>query len=295
MVRRVLAMLVVSAVLPASAQGVRPLAMTPGGEMAARVDGEKCADRVRLTFLAKSAESYKTSDPTAGRLMNNVTQLLRQQCPILARVNVRGVAQEKLAYSGLAEAATGWGVVELGTTGSGLLAGRDSSARTGPAARDLFSRGANFLPFARFVDFTKTAPLLCIRPDASGATCAGVNEYSVQGDGSVRIISSYLLDNTGTTAVLTYPSRNKAGFFCANPSEAQVSVSGGKATAAGRADMQEMLLERVRAAGAEICLGHIGDGPQNLSTESFDADGHSLGQRSTSKLVAQRPALRLDK
>ncbi|HSW26881.1 MAG TPA: hypothetical protein VLJ62_29265, partial [Burkholderiaceae bacterium] len=124
----------------APAQGLLPFLTTADGAISARFDGARCAEGVRMIFTGRSAESFRNGPDTA-RLMNNVTFLLRQQCPTLVRVTARGMADSKIVYSGLAEAATNWEVVELGSgSGSGLLSGPGTAAApsSGPSARDLF-------------------------------------------------------------------------------------------------------------------------------------------------------------
>lgn len=283
------------------AQGARPFAVAKdeqtGSEIAARFDGTKCADVVKVSFVASSADHFKSGLPLAGRLLNNATTIIRQQCPILTRVTVRGAAGGRIVYSGLSEAATNWAVVELGSsTSSGLLSsGAAGSRGSGPSAQELYGRASGFLPAPKFAAMLKAAPTLCIRPDANGASCAGINEFEIRSDSDVQIAASYRLDEAGATAALTYPAQNKAGFLCTNPKDAKIKVSGGSLTVGGRADMESMLLERIQGAGHETCTGFQAVSSSELNTESFNSEGSSITQRTAARLVTQRPSLRLDK
>lgn len=285
--------------LPAQAQIVRPFLTTTDGTLSARIDGARCADVVRMTFVGRDADAFRTGFGAAERLMNNVTTLLRQQCPALVRVTSKGLVGTRIVYTGIAETATSWEVVELGAgTGSGLLAGASAApaaAGGGPLPRDLFGREQAFVAAPKLLEWLRATPHLCVRHDAKANNCAGLNQFESQADGSVRMTASYKLDASGSTAVLTYPAQNKNGFFCSNPTEARVVVRDGTLTAAGRSDMQAMLLERVQAAGSEICTGYAGTSPQDLNTESFGAAGTSQTQRTPATLLAQRPPLRLDR
>lgn len=294
--RVVLAAALASAAI-AHAQGARPFMTTVDGSMAARVDGPSCADAVRLTFVGRDAEAFRMGLPTAARLMNNATTLLRQQCPTMQRVLTRGVVGSQIMYTGVSEAATNWTVVELGAgTGSALLGGAGAAAAAGgPDAREQFGRDPGFVPASKMLEWLNSAATLCVRPESKDNSCAGLNRFEPQASGVVRMTASYRLDANGSTAVLSYPATDKSGFFCTDTTATKVEVRDGALTAAGRADMQAMLLERVQASGNEVCTGYSGNAPASLQTESFGADGSSQTQRTAAALVSTRMALRLDR
>ncbi len=280
------------------AQSARPFLSLADGSMSARIDGASCGEQVRMTFVGKEAEVFRNGNETPSRLMNNVTTLLRQQCPALVRVSSRGVVKDRIVYSGIAEAATKWEVVELGGgTGNALLgnAAAASASNGGPTAMELFGRDRAFVPAPKILEWLKIAPNLCVRFDPKAGDCAGLNQFLPAADNTIGMTASYRLDASGSIAELSYPARNKQGFFCTRPADAIVAVKSGNLSAGGRAEMRVLLLERIQAAGAEVCTGYSGTSPQALDTESFGAEGASQAQRSAAVLMAQRPPLRLDK
>lgn len=270
----------------------RPILSTANNRISARLDGPPCGELIRLVFNGADAQDFMAVEQGAASLMNNVTELLRGQCPSVARVSTRGTVAGKVVYTGVAEAATDWEVVELGSgSGSALLSGR---AGSGPsAARRQFATDPGLVPAARFVEWVRATPTLCVRPSKN--TCAGLNQFEVRGDGSLHLTATYQMDANGAMAQLSYPARPKDEFFCSNPADAKVSVMGGKLTAAGRAEMQSLLLERVQAAGQEVCTGYLGSQPNALQTETFGSNGASQAERTQATLTAQRMPLRYER
>lgn len=282
----------------AEAQIARPFLVTPDKALSAWFDGPQCSPTVRVTFKGRNVDVFKSSTNAAARMMNNVTVVLRQQCPALVRVTTKGVADGKIQYSGIAEAATNWKVVELGSgIGSGILAGGTTTGgrTSGPSARELFTRNTSFVPMQQFLEWARSAPTLCVRPDANFVSCTGLSEFSKTNEDNVLVTTHYKLDEEGSTAVLAYPATNKMGFFCTQPIDAKVQVKGGKMSKDGRADMESLLLERIKGAGNEICTGYQGKNAKDLVTASFDNDGNTQTQATAAVLLNTRPQLRLDK
>lgn len=268
-----------------------PRLVSSDQKLAAFVEGADCQPAVRVRFQAKSEAEFDRATGKAARFIGNVTDLLKSQCPMLTRVSVKGLVGERILYSGVAEAATDWVVVELGSrSGSGILSAGTQGKQD---EKKKFAAAAGFIAAPAIIDVAKTQGIECVGLDAKTKTCLARNHYAVNGS-QIDVTAEYLLNKDGTIAKATYSPSISQGFLCTDPNKVRVEVSGGKLTEESRTGMKELLIERLRSAGSEFCAGFAGQLPAGLSTQSFGADGSSQAPAQTAAFSSAVLGLRIE-
>ena len=276
------------------AQSGRPAMITAKREMAAFFDGPRCADAVKMIFKGKDIKYFKSDQPIAARLINNVATLIRGQCPNANQISARGLVQGKIVYTGIAEAATDWTVVELGVSKNigSLSGGRVEGSKAGE--KEKFKGGEGFLPISELVKLGSGKPFLCTRYDAKTKTCSAITDIGqVSSDGG-KIKASSLIKAAGDPVVNFSDNVNSGGgFMCLNPQKSSVAITGGKLSPGARKTMETDFKDRAADKGDEICIGYQRNG-EKLFSEYFDKEGYSVAEKSEVTLFAAAPGLRLD-
>lgn len=273
------------------AAGNRPIQYTPGREIAAFFDGPQCDARVKLLLRGKSRDSYKSGQTLAAALINSVTLILRSQCPAIKVVSANGIVDGEKVYTGVADRATNWRVVEVGSGGSDLLS---SGVLSSEPEKQTFSQADGFITAAVLNEMTNGAAYLCDSYQAGTNSCKNLSHLERHGDGKVTITASQYRSEDGTIASIKYASTPSAeGFICTNPQDAIITVTAGNMSKDGRAALAEDLTLRIRDRGEEVCFGYqSNDG--NLTSQTFDADGYPITQIVDVTAFTVAPELRFE-
>lgn len=275
----------------ATAQGTsRPIMVTQGREMAAFFQGDSCDSRVGLEFRGKSIEDFKVGNPLAARLMNNVANIIRNQCAEVSVIAADGKVESDIVYSGVAEKATDWRVVEVGSSDNDILS---SGAVAGGQSQSEFAAAEGFVTVSNLVATLERQSYLCEAHDIATNTCRSLTEIKATGTGFNLITSQYRGAN-GPTAAVTYTgAEDDAGFLCSNPQEAVVNASGGGMSPDGIAELERQLTARARDKGNQVCIGYTYT-DSDITTQSFNEDNAAMTQIITIKPFATAPGLRFD-
>lgn len=264
------------------AQSGRPVYITDDRQMAAFIDGSRCADSVRTVFKAKAVSAFESGQPVAARLMNNVVALLKAQCPQLTHVSAKGTVEDDIVYTGLAEKSTGWTVVELG---AGQFSG---TGETGKKAE--FQSRPDFLPYAELLPRIGEKTTLC--SDLQADSCTSVTELVGASESGATVQATSLFQDQAQ-AIVRFPAQEQEGFLCSDPNTAEISVSGGTLSPSGRQEMEQLLRERWLNSGDLVCLGYAyPDG--GLSGISFNGEGDQLTSEVEITPFRSAPGLRLE-
>lgn len=264
----------------------RPFMKSIDGSISARLAGPACGDTVDVAFSGADAAAFN-KDGVATRLMNNVVSNLRSTCPKVRMVASKGVVGDRIVYNAIAEAATNWLLLELGSNRDASLLG--SSDRGRAADKGAFTRRADFAGFPNLVQKIAGRGLLCSGLD--GASCTAVMDLRSATASGAPVISRSLLDGTGTQAVLSYKAQNVSGFLCSNPQTATIDVVGGQATPEARRRMASDLRERLKPYGSEVCSGFAFRGASIISA-NFDGSGARIGEEAVLTPQPAMPRLR---
>ncbi len=285
----VVAQLFVATIVQAA--GNRPIQYTPGREIAAFFDGPQCDARVKLLLRGKSRDSYTSGQTLAAALINAVTLIVRNQCPAVKVVSANGVVDGEKVYTGVADRATNWRVVEVGSGGSDLLS---SGVLSSEPEKTTFAQSGSFVTAAVLAEKTNSAAYLCDNYQSSSDTCKNLSHLERHGDGRITITASQYRSDDGTIASIKYESVPSAdGFICTNPQEAVITVTEGNMSEDGRAALAEDLTLRIKDRGEEVCFGYQMEGSL-LRSQTFDADGYPITQIVEVTAFDKAPQLRFE-
>lgn len=276
---------------PAMAQLLanRPFLQSPDKKLSASFDGGQCGEQVAFIFRATQPNAFADGS-VARSLMTAVVQATWRSCPTAKLVAAKGVNGDRVVYNAVAEASTGWQLLELGSAReASLLAG---GARGTSADRSNFLKRRDFSPFGTVLAAMKGKPYLCTSP--RGMTCTSASEFRNASEDGATLVARSLLDGAGTQAVLTYAATNRSGMLCSNPQQAKIDVVGGNGSPAARARMAADLRERLKPYGDQVCSGYSVRGSQILSA-NFDANGARVGEEVLLTATAAAPQLRQDR
>ncbi len=278
----------------AEAQSGKPIMITAKREMAAFLDGPKCAESVKMIFKGKKVEYFQSDQPIAARLIYNIAALIKAQCADVTLISARGIVQDRIVYTGLAEASTDWRVAELGVSNNigNLSGGRKAGAGAGEKSE--FRKNGNFLSLAKIVELGQNTPFICTRYDAATNSCSAItNLGDLTAKGGKIIVSSLIKANGDPELRLTDTVSSNDGFMCLNPQQSTTKVIGGNLSAGARSTMETDFKERAEDKGDEICIGYQKSGDK-IITEYFDKDGYSLSSQSEVTLTKTALSLRFD-
>ncbi|MEW5683984.1 MAG: hypothetical protein AB1942_03600 [Pseudomonadota bacterium] len=264
----------------------RPFMKSIDGAISARLSGPACGETVDVVFSGADAATFNR-DGVATRLMNNVVANVKSTCPRVRMVASRGVVGERIVYNAIAESATNWLLLELGSARDASLLG--SSDRGKAADKGAFARRADFAGLPTLVQKIGGRGLLCSGLDAG--SCTAVMDLRSATPAGAAVVSRSLLDSTGTQAVLSYRAQNVNGFLCSNPQTSSIEVIGGQATPQARRRMATDLRERLKPYGDEVCSGFAIRGA-NIISANFDAAGARIGAEGVMAPQATMPRLR---
>lgn len=269
-----LALFGVMTALPALAE--RPILTSEDKSIAAFLDGPGCADTVKTIFRAKKADAFASGNLTAGRLMNNITALVSKSCPSVTLVRTTGIVDNRKVYSGVADAETGWEIVEYGLRNSGGFIASSHNVGDTPDLPDYLA-ASSYTTFGDVVQLASTSPFLCTNHDAASGTCTLITTFENATASGATMVTRQLIDDDGAVGTVTLSGETEDGLWCGNPQEATVVAAGGKLAEGSKsqAAMEEMLLERVQDAGEKVCVGYAMSNGK-LTTTQFDGGGFQL-------------------
>jgi hypothetical protein len=241
---------------------------------------------VDFVFTGKGSGTFNRNQ-VATRLMNNVVAQLQRTCPRVKLVSAKGVVNGNVVYNAVAESATGWLLLELGSARDmSLLAGGTAGTSSD---KGNFARRRDFAGFPALLAATRGRPFLC--SGTNGGSCTAVTEFKGASDSGATVVARSLLDGRGTQAVLTYRAQNRSGFLCSNPEQAQIEVIGSGASAAARSRMATDLRERLKPYGSEVCMGYAVRG-STITGANFKGTGARMGNEAVLTAAATMPSLR---
>lgn len=274
--------------LPANAQLLRnrPFLTSLDGTLSARIDGAACAETVSLVFSGRTSGTFNEQG-IATRLMNNAAQRLAATCGTVKLVTAKGVVNDRVVYNAVAEKATNWELLELGTSRDASLFAAGDGGTAGDQAN--FQRRRDFADFGAMLRAMGSQRFLCVGGNAAG--CTSVTELRNASNGAATMVSRSLLDSRGTMAVLTYASTNQGGFLCGNPQTAQLEVIGNAASPMARQRMAADLRERLRPYGTRVCNGYAVRGSA-ITGANFASSGAKIGDPALLTVHAAMPKLR---
>lgn len=278
----------------APVQAQRAAMVSQGKEMAAFFDGPRCAEKVDLLIKGRDIQYFEADRPIAAGLIHGVSLLIRGQCPTLQQISATGKVQDRIVYTGLAEAANDWTIVELGVSKSSgaLSGGRKAGSHKGEKQK--FQSLGGFVPFPDLLAQAGNNSYLCTRYDSTSSTCAAVSDMSAVSPSGGKLIATSLIKAEGDPTVnFTDATQVRDGFLCINPKKSNVEVKGGKLTPAARSTFEDSFRERAADKGGELCVGYVNEGGQ-LMAEYFDGEDYSVSERSSVSLFANPPKLRID-
>lgn len=266
-------------------------------------DGPSCAETVKTNFRAKYVGSFTSStddESLTARIMNNVARIIRTQCGQASLIRATGKISfeqngekvEKTVYSGVADKATDWLVVEVGVRNSGGFL--STSTRNGEEPElPAYLKQSSFLKYGDMQASISDAPILCTNHNASQNTCTLVTEFKDKTESGSTMVTRQMLDDEGAIGEVTLSGTVSDGLWCGNPQEAIVTATGGNLTAGSKSQqaMEEMLLERVQDNGNQVCVGYAKTS-NGLTTTQFDADGFQLYAEMPLTAMAAAPSLR---
>jgi len=274
-------------------QSERPFFMAKGRTIAAFFEGEKCAETVRTLFKGRNPSVFQDGNPAAGRLMNAVSSLIKQQCDQVQRVTAKGQVDGKTMYNGIAEAATNWLIVELGASKNSNFLGSRIVDKNNPPEQLVFKERNDFLTYANMQADLGNKSVLCGGYDQSSNSCTSATTLiNPNSKGSTVRITSQI--KGGAIAAIEFLGSAENGFLCSNTSDATVSITGGTLTDDGRAEMSVMFTDRWLEYGDRVCVGYVGEA-DSLKTVSFDENGYQTTSLIDLTSFDSAPKLRLEK
>lgn len=268
-----------------SKRSKRPFISSIDGKLVGRLDGQACGKTVSLTF---TGTSDKFADGTsARRMMNNVVRNLRSSCGSVTLVAAKGVSDGRVVYNAIAESSSNWLLLELGGGNSGGLLSSGDVGKSGDLSR--FAASKQFIDLGSLFKRMGSDRFLCAQKTAMGCTAA--TEFRNASSNGATLITSYLLDNNGTRATVSYNGKNSGGYLCANPQNAKITVSGGKNSPTAKARLAKDLRERLEPYGTKICSGWQTSG-KRLIGANFNDKGAKLGKAQVLTSSSTLPKLR---
>lgn len=264
----------------------RPFLTSLDGTLSARIEGASCAETVSLVFSGRSSGTFNDQG-IATRLMNNAAQRLASTCGAVKLVTAKGVVNDRVVYNAVAEKATNWELLELGTSRDASLFAAGDGGTAGDQAN--FQRRRDFADFGAMLRTMGSQRFLCVGANAAG--CTSVTELRNASNGAATLVSRSLLDSRGTVAVLTYATTNQGGFLCGNPQNAQLEVVGNAASPMARQRMAADLRERLRPYGNRVCNGYAVRGSA-ITGANFASSGAKIGDPAILTMHAAMPKLR---
>jgi hypothetical protein len=113
-------------------------------------------------------------------------------------------------------------------------------------------------------------------------------------DTGVTMRVSQFQDASGLTAILKYKSAfSPAGFQCADPQTAEVTVTDGDMSDASRSDFADQLKARIEDIGDEACTGYIQKG-DIVNIRNFDGEDQALPEQAQIRIMTGNPGLRIE-
>lgn len=288
-----------------NAQEGSPFLVTKDQSMAAFVEGPACAQSVKMNFFSQDADAFARQDgdapSTASRLMNNVTSLVRQTCPSVDMVRSAGkvvitggsAPETKTVYTGIADKASSWTVLELGARNSGGLL--NAGPRTGetPELPD-FLASPTFEQFNAVQTLMANGETQCTNFDSSTETCTLLTTFELDESGALTMVTQQLVDeHSDAVGTARVPGNVSNGLWCGDPNAATVVATGGDLVpgSAKQVAMGEMLLERLQDVGDEVCVGYE-RADSGLKTIQFDDEGFQLFSAMDASIFDTAKALR---
>lgn len=270
---------------PSAAETKTRFFQTADKRITAYFIGPRCGEKVELLLQSDDPDEFIDSRTPASRMMNNASKLLSKQCRDLERILGKGVVDSRVLYSGIAEAASQWQLVEVGARRTGLLAAGDSDH----GERKRFAGTAGFLRSDQ-IESEINGRTFCVNPDPTNS-CTAESSFRAAPSG-MRLRARYLMEETGEEAVLSYPAAHDSnGFLCSATRDVDVEVLGGDLQPKGRAELARLLKEQVVSGGDHICAGFMRDSQSRLVVRTFNEQGSAL--EDGSPMVPQVAPVRL--
>lgn len=246
-----------------------------------------CATRVAVTIVGKDPALFSGGVSPAARFFGGVRAGHSLACPQMTRMVAKGVIDDRIMFSGMADRSNDWEAVILGSNLLDAATEDKLGKQTGPSDQARLASSPGFTDAAAVFSKARTTPYLCFNGSAGG--CEVVSQWRQKGAG-IEVENRYRLSRSGTQAIVTTPARMSGGMLCATTSESVVAVEDPRISADARADYVQQMTERVRQNG-RVCNGFQGAITGQMNASLFGPNGRTLGKPSTLRLLSAMPAL----
>ncbi|MCG2839832.1 hypothetical protein L6Q21_02395 [Sandaracinobacter sp. RS1-74] len=276
---------------PAAAQQAAPshgrVIGRSGTDLVAYAANPACGPKVSVTIVGKDPKLFEGAVSPAARFFGGVRAGHGLTCPQMGRMIARGLYNERIMFSAMADRSNDWEAVILG---SGIIdaAAEDRLAKQGgPSDQSQFVKNAAFLDAGEVVKLSASHPYLCLNRGPSG--CEVVGQFQRRGAQLVSV-NRYRAGSGATEAIVSTPTTLSGGLLCGDPAESTVSIENPRLDPSARQDMAEQIAAQFRQNGRS-CTGFQGKAGGALSMAAFGPSGRKLRDSSTAVQLAGRPNL----
>lgn len=259
-----------------------------GADLAAYAETPVCAERVVVTIVGQKPELFRGGISPAARFFGAVRAGHSLSCPQMKRMVAKGVNNDKVIFSGMADRSNNWEAVILGATVLDVSAENALAAQKGPSERSVFLKNPQLIDARNVVATGKAVRYLCHDPSPKG--CSIVSEFSESAGGAVAVTNRYPLSASGTVAIVSTTAQYRDGLLCANAQSSSVRIEDARMSPEARNDYMEQVRDRMRSSG-DVCTGFAGNVRTGMTVNAFSTVGRKLGNPTTARFQPNLPAL----
>ncbi len=259
-----------------------------GADLAAYAEAPVCAERVVVTIVGQKPDLFKGGISPAARFFGAVRAGHSLSCPKMQRMVAKGINNDKVIFSGMADRSNNWEAVILGATVLDVSAENALAAQKGPSERSVFLKSPNLVDAHAVVATAKSVRYLCHDPSPKG--CGIVSEFAESAGGVVTVTNRYPLSAAGTVAVVSTTAQYRDGLLCADAQSSNVKIEDARMSPEARNDYMEQVRDRMRSSG-DVCTGFSGNVRTGLTVNAFSTVGRKLGEPTAARFQPNLPNL----